>query len=151
MTRQSAQDGNSGEGVILVVPRVNGAGDAAVTMEEAVALVESAGAELYAVVTAPLRKPNPRYFVGAGKVQELAFLVADQLPEAVVFDCTLTPIQERNLAQALCCRVLDRASLILDIFAQRARSYEGKLQVEMAQLSRLATRLVRGNVRRFVQ
>jgi GTP-binding protein HflX len=91
-----------------------------------------------------LRNPIPRYFIGTGKLEEIEQLINLHQAEIVLFDHTLTPSQERNLEEALKCRVLDRTGLILDIFAQRARSYEGKLQVELAQLQHTVTRLVRG-------
>jgi GTP-binding protein HflX len=90
------------------------------------------------------RQPDARTFVGKGKVDELRELIVDNDAELVISSAALSPSQERNLERALSCRVLDRAGLILDIFAQRARSFEGKLQVELAQLRHLSTRLVRG-------
>jgi GTP-binding protein HflX len=89
-------------------------------------------------------RPQPRYFVGTGKLAEIADLVKEHGAEVVMFNHALAPSQERNLEQELCCRVLDRTGLILDIFAQRARTHEGKLQVELAQLQHISTRLVRG-------
>ncbi len=107
-------------------------------------LVTSAGGEVLAHVGGSRRTPDPRYFVGGGKVDEIAELVVEHGAELVVFNHDLSPSQERNLEKRLNARVLDRAGLILDIFASRARSHEGKLQVELAQLQHLATRLVRG-------
>ncbi|MES1926770.1 ribosome rescue GTPase HflX [Salinisphaera sp. T31B1] len=107
-------------------------------------LVESAGADVLAHIGGSRRVPDPRYFVGGGKVDEVAESVAEHGAELVVFNHDLSPSQERNLEKRLNARVLDRAGLILDIFARRARSHEGKLQVELAQLQHLATRLVRG-------
>lgn len=107
-------------------------------------LVSSAGAEALALVTGSRTKPDAKYFVGTGKAEEIAELVAQHEAEIVIFNHSLTPSQERNLEKLLKCRVLDRTGLILDIFAQRARTYEGKLQVELAQLNHLSTRLVRG-------
>ncbi|ROO29055.1 GTPase HflX [Salinisphaera orenii MK-B5] len=107
-------------------------------------LVESAGAEVLDHIGGSRRSPDPRYFVGGGKVDEIAAAVVDRKAELVVFNHDLSPSQERNLEKRLNARVLDRAGLILDIFARRARSHEGKLQVELAQLQHLATRLVRG-------
>ena len=89
-------------------------------------------------------RPDPKYFVGTGKAEEIRVRAAELGAEVVLVDQELTPSQERNLEKLTGCRVLDRNGLILDIFAQRARSFEGKLQVELAQLSHLATRLVRG-------
>ena len=87
---------------------------------------------------------DPKYYVGTGKVSEIRKLVESHRPTLVCFGNDLSPTQERNLEKELCCRVLDRSGLILDIFAQRARSFEGKLQVELAQLTHLSTRLIRG-------
>lgn len=113
-------------------------------LEEFELLVDSAGATKYALVTGSRPKPDAKYFVGTGKAEEIANLVAEHAADIVIFNHSLTPSQERNLEQLVKCRVLDRTGLILDIFAQRARTYEGKLQVELAQLNHLATRLVRG-------
>ena len=107
-------------------------------------LALAAGAEIASLVTGSRRAPDPKYFAGSGKVDEILQLVKQHNAELVIFNHTLSPIQERNLEKALSSRVLDRTSLILDIFAQRARSHEGKLQVELAQLRHLSTRLVRG-------
>ncbi len=107
-------------------------------------LAVSAGAEPVAVVTGARRLPEPKYFVGSGKAEEIRLVVEEQQAEVVLVNHSLTPAQERNLERLLKCRVLDRTGLILDIFAQRARSHEGKLQVELAQLRHLSTRLVRG-------
>jgi GTP-binding protein HflX len=108
------------------------------------ALARSAGADVLATVTGTRRSPDPRLYVGSGKAEEIRSLVKDKQADLVVFDHPLSPSQERNLEALLQCRVLDRTGLILDIFAQRARSFEGQLQVELAQLRHLATRLVRG-------
>jgi GTPase len=97
-----------------------------------------------AVVTATRPRPDPKYFVGSGKAEEIRDRAQELKAEVVLVDQTLSPSQERNLEKLTSCRVLDRNGLILDIFAQRARSFEGKLQVELAQLSHLSTRLVRG-------
>lgn len=113
-------------------------------LEEFELLVDSAGATKQALVTGTRSKPDAKYFVGTGKADEIAQLVADHEADIVIFNHSLTPSQERNLERLVKCRVLDRTGLILDIFAQRARTYEGKLQVELAQLNHLATRLVRG-------
>jgi GTP-binding protein HflX len=96
------------------------------------------------LVTASRPRPDPKYFVGTGKAEEIRDRAQELKAEVVLVDQTLSPSQERNLEKLTNCRVLDRNGLILDIFAQRARSFEGKLQVELAQLSHLATRLVRG-------
>ncbi|HEX3849099.1 MAG TPA: ribosome rescue GTPase HflX [Steroidobacteraceae bacterium] len=108
------------------------------------ALAASAGAEGVGLVLATRPRPDPKYFVGSGKAEEIRACAEDTQAEVVIVDQTLTPSQERNLEKLTGRRVLDRNGLILDIFAQRARSFEGKLQVELAQLSHLSTRLVRG-------
>ena len=113
-------------------------------LEEFRLLVHSAGANELDIITGTRNKPHAKYFVGTGKVEEIAAAVAHLDADIVIFNHNLTPSQERNLEALIKCRVLDRTGLILDIFAQRARTYEGKLQVELAQLSHLATRLVRG-------
>jgi len=107
-------------------------------------LVESAGAQSIGVITGSRRAPDRKFFVGSGKAEELAALVAATEANVVIFNHALSPAQERNLEQLCECRVLDRTTLILDIFAQRARTYEGKLQVELAQLRHMSTRLIRG-------
>ncbi|MEL7539041.1 MAG: ribosome rescue GTPase HflX [Pseudomonadota bacterium] len=112
--------------------------------EEFRLLAESSGAEIVAALTANLPTPRPRYLIGRGKLDELIATVRTECAELVLVSATLSPSQERNLERELKCRVLDRNGLILDIFAQRARTFEGKLQVELAQLRHLSTRLVRG-------
>lgn len=107
-------------------------------------LARSAGAEILAVIGGTRQRPDAGLFAGSGKVEEIASVVAANDAELVIFNHDLSPSQERNLEKAIKCRVLNRAGLILDIFAQRARSHEGKLQVELAQLQHLSTRLVRG-------
>ena len=112
--------------------------------EEFSALARSAGAEIVGEIRARLPRPNPGFFVGTGKVEEVAALARDAGAELILVNQALSPSQERNLEAQLKVRVLDRNGLILDIFAQRAASFDGKLQVELAQLEHLATRLVRG-------
>jgi GTP-binding protein HflX len=107
-------------------------------------LALSAGTEVVAVMTSNRVRPDATFCIGRGKVEELRLQVVEKNVDVVLFDCSLSPAQERNLERALNCRVVDRTGLILDIFAQRARSYEGKLQVELAQLQHLSTRLIRG-------
>ena len=107
-------------------------------------LARSAGATVVATVTARRDRPDPRHFIGSGKAEEIRDLAAAHEADVVLVDRALSPSQERNLEELIGRRVLDRNSLILDIFAQRARSHEGKLEVELAQLKHLATRLVRG-------
>lgn len=113
-------------------------------LEEVRLLTESAGGVVCAEITGPRRRPDPRTFAGKGKVEEIAATLAAVRGDLVIFNHELSPVQERNLETALKCRVIDRTRLILDIFALRAQSAEGKLQVELAQLEHLATRLVRG-------
>jgi GTP-binding protein HflX len=108
------------------------------------ALAASAGVLGAALVLASRARPDPKYFVGSGKAEEIRASAEEHNADVVLVDQTLTPSQERNLEKLTGRRVLDRNGLILDIFAQRARSFEGKLQVELAQLSHLSTRLVRG-------
>lgn len=113
-------------------------------MEEFQELSRSAGALPMAVVTGTRAVPEAKYFIGSGKAQEVKQQVMAMKAELVLIDHNLSPSQQRNLEKLLNCRVIDRSGLILDIFAQRARTFEGKLQVELAQLQHLATRLVRG-------
>ena len=128
----------------MVLPHSRGGGDAAERAEEFVELVKSAGADVLASIPARIEAPNPRYYIGTGKAEEVAEAVRALEADLVLVDHLLTPVQERNLEKLLNVRVVDRAGLILDIFAQRARSHEGKMEVELAQLKHLATRLVRG-------
>jgi len=113
-------------------------------LEELRLLTESAGGLVVAEVRGRRHSPDPRTFAGKGKVDEVAAMIAAADAQLVIFNHALSPVQQRNLEQSLKCRVVDRNSLILDIFALRAASAEGKLQVELAQLEHLATRLVRG-------
>jgi GTPase len=107
-------------------------------------LVLSAGGDPVALIGGSRTSPSARHFVGKGKLEEIRAAVQQHGAQLVIFDHELSPSQERNLEKALECRVLDRTGLILDIFAQRARTHEGKLQVELAQLQHMSTRLVRG-------
>ena len=107
-------------------------------------LALSAGAMPVEFISGARKQPSPNYFVGSGKLEEIASAVRAHKAQVVLFNHALSPSQERNLEKELQCRVLDRTGLILDIFAQRARSHEGKLQVELAQLQHLSTRLKRG-------
>lgn len=118
--------------------------EAAEDPQEFQELALSAGADMVALVTVSRHMPTAKFLIGSGKVEELRDLVGESEAELVIFNHTLTPSQERNLERVLECRVLDRTGLILDIFAQRARTHEGKLQVELAQLDHMSTRLVRG-------
>jgi len=121
-----------------------GAGDFAASTAELAQLAASASVAVAGVLEGRRTRPDPAYFAGSGKIDELAALLARTGAGLAIFNHELSPAQERNLERRLGCRVIDRVSLILDIFAQRAVSHEGKLQVELAQLEHLATRLVRG-------
>lgn len=113
-------------------------------LQEFLSLVSSAGIQQLALVTGRLASIHPKFFVGTGKADEIAAAVAASGAEVVIFNHALSPAQARNLEKLCSCRVVDRTGLILDIFAQRARTFEGKLQVELAQLQYMSTRLVRG-------
>ncbi|NML59550.1 GTPase HflX [Massilia sp. RP-1-19] len=121
-----------------------GAGDFDASLEELALLAHSAGAEPITTITAKRSSPDSAYFIGSGKADEVAQAALAEQIEIVIFNHALSPAQQRNLEKRLNVRVLDRTSLILDIFAQRAQSHEGKLQVELAQLQHLSTRLIRG-------
>ena len=118
--------------------------DAEESLEELRRLTESAGVLPVAVVQGKRARPDAAYFAGTGKVDEIADTLQASHAAVAIFNHDLSPAQQRNLEQRLKTRVVDRTSLILDIFAQRAQSHEGKVQVELAQLERLSTRLVRG-------
>src|SRR5689334_14981714 len=107
--------------------------------DEFIELTHSAGADVLEVHEVVRDAPDAKYFIGTGKVEELAASVAAHQATVALFNTNLSPSQERNLEQALKCRVVDRTGLILDIFAQRARTFEGKLQVELAQLEHQST------------
>ncbi len=113
-------------------------------LEEFSELTRSAGASVVGHLNARVERPNPRYFIGSGKAEELRQQRHALDADLILVNHALTPVQERNLEKLTECRVVDRTGLILDIFAQRARSHEGKLQVELAQLKHMSTRLVRG-------
>ncbi len=114
------------------------------TEQEFIELVGSTGARIAAMVHGKRQRPDPKYFAGSGKIEEIRQLVELHQVSLVIFNHELSPSQERNIEQKIACRVLGRTGLILDIFARRARSHEGKLQVELAQLTHMSTRLVRG-------
>jgi GTPase len=133
----------SGSQAVLVSLDLGEEGYAESTQELA-QLAESARIRIAGVLHGRRDRPDPAFFAGTGKVDELAALLLNTGARLVIFNHELSPAQERNLEKRLGCRVIDRVSLILDIFAQRAASHEGKLQVELAQLGHLATRLVRG-------
>lgn len=134
---------SGGEQVILV--HINfPVGNFDEDLDEFKELASGAGAQISATITGSRRAPESKYFVGTGKAEEIRQAVLATHAQLVIFNHVLTPAQERNLERLMKCRVLDRTGLILDIFAQRARSFEGKLQVELALLRHLSTRLVRG-------
>ncbi len=133
----------SGERSVLVQLDL-GQGAIEERLSELKLLVLSAGASVEAVVQGKRAAPDPKLFAGSGKVQEIGEALRAHGADIVIFNHALSPAQQRNLERELQCMVIDRTALILDIFAQRARSHEGKLQVELAQLEHLATRLVRG-------
>lgn len=133
----------SGERAILVQLALPGI-DAEKALAEFKELAHSAEAEIVACVVGARATPEAKYYIGLGKVEELQQLVSANRAELVLVNHELSPSQERNLERMLQCRVIDRSGLILDIFAQRARTFEGKLQVELAQLQHISTRLIRG-------
>jgi GTP-binding protein HflX len=133
----------SGERAILIHAAVGRIPDST-EREEFAELTVSAGAVVVDEIEVGRRRPDPRFFIGKGKLADLRESIKEHSADLVISYAALSPGQERNLERALECRVLDRSGLILDIFAQRARSFEGKLQVELAQLRHLSTRLVRG-------
>lgn len=139
----SSADEKGGERTILVHLKLPGIGDQE-DLEELGLLAESAGAFVCDISESRRQRPDAATFIGSGKAEEIADLVKQNNVALVLVNHALSPAQERNLERILNCRVLDRTGLILDIFAQRARSHEGKLQVELAQLEHLSTRLVRG-------
>jgi GTP-binding protein HflX len=132
-----------GERALLVLP-YTGNGAAVRRAQEFAELGKSAGAEILGTVHARVDAPNPKFYIGTGKADEVRARVRELGADLVLVDHALTPVQERNLEKHFSARVIDRAALILDIFAQRAQSHEGKLEVELAQLQHMATRLVRG-------
>ncbi len=132
-----------GENALLIQPHAGGPPDDGV-VEEFADLARSAGATVAALLTARIDKPNPAILIGSGKLEEVKAAADATGADLILVNHPLSPVQERNLEKALQRRVVDRTGLILDIFAQRARSHDGKLQVELAQLKHMATRLVRG-------
>ncbi|AYA02742.1 GTPase HflX [Acinetobacter sp. WCHAc010034] len=134
---------HGGERVILVSVAVQMLED--LDAEEFHLLTQSAGAEILQHLHAQRIKPDAKLFIGSGKAEEIAALAAEQEADLVIFDHGLSPAQARNLEKIIGCRVVDRTELILDIFAQRARTYEGKLQVELAQLQHMSSRLIRSH------
>ena len=134
---------SGGERAVLVQIAIDGGANEP-DLGEFIELVRSAGGDPATVVRGSRRSPTAKYFVGKGKLEEIASEVERVEAELVVFNHALSPSQERNLEAFLKCRVIARTGLILDIFAQRARTHEGKLQVELAQLKHISTRLIRG-------
>ena len=134
----------AGDGRAILVGLDLGNRGYAESVEELEQLTLSAGVIPLAIIRGRRERPDPALFAGSGKVSEIRETIAAHQAGLVIFNHDLSPAQERNLEKALACRVIDRTNLILDIFAQRAKSAEGKLQVELAQLEHLATRLVRG-------
>ncbi|MGH8042641.1 MAG: ribosome rescue GTPase HflX [Rudaea sp.] len=132
-----------GERALLLQPQWVGHNDPD-ALAEFGELARSAGASVVGSLSARIERPNPKFFIGSGKADELKAQKLALDADLILVNHALSPVQERNLEQFTQCRVVDRTGLILDIFAQRARSHEGKLQVELAQLSHMATRLVRG-------
>ena len=133
-----------GERTILVHVELTSGNQSTGSIDEFKQLAESSGLNIVKTLTIKRSFTKAQYFIGTGKVDELAMLVDENEIEIVIFSLKLSPSQERNLEKALKCQVMDRTGLILDIFALRANSFEGKLQVELAQLKHLSTRLVRG-------
>lgn len=134
---------SGGERAVLVQIAIDGGANEP-DLDEFIELVRSAGGDPAAIVRGSRRSPTAKFFVGEGKLEEIALEVERVEADLVVFNHALSPSQERNLEAFLKCRVLARTGLILDIFAQRARTHEGKLQVELAQLKHISTRLIRG-------
>jgi|SRR5579864_1432376 len=137
-------DRPSGRTAVVLVGLDFGERDYAESLEELRLLATSAGLDPRALVRGRRDRPDPKLFAGSGKVEEIRGALQEHGAAVAVFNHELSPVQERNLEKALGCPILDRTRLILDIFAQRARSHEGKVQVELAQLEHAATRLVRG-------
>jgi GTP-binding protein HflX len=133
----------TGEAAVVVALDL-GAAHYAESLNELKLLASSAGLAVRAVIQGKRDRPDARFFAGTGKVEEIGRALADNRADIALFNHELSPAQQRNLEGELKCRVVDRTTLILDIFAQRAKSHEGKVQVELAQLQHLATRLVRG-------
>ena len=144
MTQDVFDRSSRSEKALLVQPYPLGRQDAAL-LEEFIELARSAGATVVGTVSARIERPSASHYIGSGKVEEVLAACEAAGADVVLFNHSLSPVQERNLAKALDRRVVDRTGLILDIFAQRAISHEGKLQVELAQLKHLSARLVRAH------
>ena len=143
MPTQLFERSRKGEHALLIQPHAGGPPDEA-ELEEFAELARSAGATVATVVSARVDRPNPATLIGSGKLEEVKAAAEASGADLILVNHPLSPGQERNLEKLLERRVVDRTGLILDIFAQRARSHDGKLQVELAQLKHMATRLVRG-------
>jgi len=143
LTNNLFERSRKGERALLLQPQWVGENDPE-ALAEFGELARSAGASVIGTLSARIERPNPKYFVGSGKAEELKTQKDALAADLILVNHALSPVQERNLEALTECRVVDRTGLILDIFAQRARSHEGKLQVELAQLKHMATRLVRG-------
>ena len=143
MTSTLFERSRKGERALLLQPQWVGENDPE-ALAEFGELARSAGASVVGALSARIERPNPKYFVGSGKAEELKVQKQAHGADLILVNHALSPVQERNLEALTECRVVDRTGLILDIFAQRARSHEGKLQVELAQLKHMSTRLVRG-------
>ena len=143
MSQTLFERSRKGERALLVQPQWVGESDPD-ALSEFRELARSAGASVVGTLNARIERPNPKFFIGSGKAEEVKALKLAENADLILVNHALSPVQERNLEQFTQCRVVDRTGLILDIFAQRARSHEGKLQVELAQLKHMSTRLVRG-------
>ena len=133
------------EGKSACVISINfGDNDFEENVEEIKELVLSADMKIVSTVNIKRSAPDPKYFLGSGKAEEVKFIIQESKADTVIFNHNLSPSQERNLEKFLSTRILDRTALILFIFAKRAKSHEGKLQVELAQLDHLSTRLIKG-------
>ena len=133
-----------GDKVLLVNVSFSATTELNADVAELESLALSAGADIVGLVSASRAHPDAKYFVGSGKATEIADMVCATKAQIIIFNHPLSPEQERNVEKLAQCRVLDRTGLILDIFAQRAHTHEGKLQVELAQLRYMSTRLIRG-------
>lgn len=141
---ESGMDKSSAADAAVLVSVDFGSSAYAESLHELQQLAVSAKLQVVAIVEGKRSRPDPTTYIGSGKVDEIAQLISRNKASIIIFNHDLSPAQQRNLSLHLNCNVIDRTSLILDIFAQRAKSHEGKLQVELAQLEHLATRLVRG-------
>lgn len=141
---ESGMDKSSAADAAILVSVDFGSSTYVESLHELQQLAISAKLQVVAIVEGKRSRPDPTTYIGSGKVDEISQLISQNKASIIIFNHDLSPAQQRNLSLRLNCNVIDRTSLILDIFAQRAKSHEGKLQVELAQLEHLATRLVRG-------